>query len=65
MRIAESELIINEDKSQVSLILDVDTAFGSVMDYFEIFLGRMDMCRKAAEKLGLKFSMSANGQRLI
>jgi hypothetical protein len=35
------------------------------MDYFEIFLGRMTMCRKAAEKLGLSFRLVINGQRLF
>lgn len=63
--VVNSSLIINRETSEILLELDLDTKIGSVMDYFEIFLGRMDMCRKAAEKLGLKFSMSANGQRLI
>ena len=35
------------------------------MDYFEIFLGRMILCRKAAEKLGLRFRLSVNGQILL
>ena len=35
------------------------------MDYFEIFLGRMLLCRKAAEKLGLLFRLTINGQALI
>ena len=35
------------------------------MDYFEIFLGRMILCRKAAEKLGLKFRLEINGQTLL
>ena len=63
--VESSSLIINCENSEIILELKLDTSISSVMDYFEIFLGRMDMCRKAAEKLGLKFSMSANGQRLI
>ena len=63
--VRKSDLIINEDKSQVSLILDVDTAFGSVMDYFEIFMGRMILCRKAAERLGMQFKLKINDQPLI
>lgn len=63
--VESSSLIINSENNEIILELKLDTKIGSVMDYFEIFLGRMDMCRKAAEKLGLKFSMSANGQRLI
>ena len=35
------------------------------MDYFEIFMGRMIMCRKAADKLGLQFKLVINDQPLI
>ena len=35
------------------------------MDYFEIFLSRMMLCRKAAEKLGTNFGLLINGQRLL
>ena len=47
------------------LKLSVDTHYGSVMDYFEIFLQRMILCRKAAEKLGLQFKLMINEQQLI
>lgn len=47
------------------LRLDVDSQYGSVMDYFEIFLQRMIMCRKAAEKLGLQFKLMINDQCLM
>lgn len=60
-----SALNINPEKSKVLLNLTVDTQYGSVMDYFEIFMGRMILCRKAAEKLGLHFKLSINGQQLI
>lgn len=63
--VSASSLVINEDKTQVTLKLDIDTTFGSVMDYFEIFMGRMIMCRKAAERLGLKFKLNINDQQLI
>ena len=43
----------------------IDTQMCAVMDYFEIFLNRMILCRKAAEKLGLEFWLVINGQRLI
>ena len=46
-------------------MLTIDTEYGSVMDYFEIFLGRMVLCRKAAEKLGLRFRLRINGQSLL
>ena len=60
-----SKLQIGEDKTSVKLELTVDTVHGSIMDYFEIFLQRMLMCRKAAEKLGLRFGLTINGQDLI
>ena len=63
--VSKSALKINEDKTLVKLKLTVDTKFGSVMDYFEIFLGRMVLCRKAAEKLGLQFKLIINEQQLI
>ena len=56
--VKKSTLKINEEKTIVKLKLTVDTKFGSVMDYFEIFMTRMVLCRKAAEKLGLQFKRS-------
>ena len=63
--VIESSLKINDEKTNVTLKLTVDTDFGSVMDYFEIFLTRMMLCRKAAEKLGLQFKLIINEQPLI
>lgn len=63
--VRSSNLVIDEERKNITLVLDVDTEFGSVMDYFEIFLGRMILCRKAAEKLGLQFKLNINEQHLI
>lgn len=63
--VKKSMLKINEEKTLVKLKLTVDTKFGSVMDYFEIFMQRMILCRKAAEKLGLQFKLIINEQQLI
>ena len=63
--VKESELKISDDKKIVELKLSVDTEYGSVMEYFEIFMQRMILCRKAAEKLGLQFELNINGQQLI
>ena len=63
--VKKSLLKINEDHTIVKLKLSVDTQFGSVMDYFEIFMARMILCRKAAEKLGLQFKLIINEQQLI
>lgn len=51
--------------SHIELKLTIETKMCTVMDYFEIFLNRMILCRKAAEKLGLEFWLNINGQRLI
>ncbi len=63
--VTKSELKINEAHTIIKLKLSVDTHFGSVMDYFEIFLDRMILCRKAAETLGLQFKFMINEQQLI
>jgi len=63
--VLRSELKINEAHTLIKLKLTVDTHIGSVMDYFEIFLERMILCRKAAEKLGLQFKLMINEQQLI
>ena len=63
--VTKSELKINEKKTNVKLKLTVDTHFSPVMNYFEIFMNRMILCRKAAEKLGLQFRLVINGQCVI
>ena len=63
--VQKSSLKINGDHTLVTLTLTVDTAYGSVMDYFEIFMQRMILCRKAAEKLGLQFKLIINEQQLM
>ena len=63
--VKKSALKINEDKTLVKLKLTVDTKFGSVMEFFEIFMQRMVLCRKAAERLGVQFKLIINEQQLI
>ncbi len=63
--VEHSELCINKQETQIELKLRVDTGIGSVMDYFEIFLSRMILCRKAAERLGYQFKLIINGHTLI
>lgn len=63
--VTKAELKINEAHTLIKLKLTVDTHYGSVMDYFEIFMQRMLLCRKAAEKLGLQFKLMINEQQLI
>lgn len=63
--VQSSSLVTDPIKKTITLSLQIDTSWCSVMDYFEIFLGRMLLCRKAAEKLGLQFKLNINEQNLI
>jgi uncharacterized protein len=63
--VKESNTTINEEKTKISLNITIDTEASSVMDYFEIFLERMILCKKAAEKLNLRFQLNINGQKIL
>lgn len=63
--VTHSELEIDLEQHTVTLELTVDTKVSSVMEYFEIFMKRMSLCRNAAERLGLRFQLTINGQPLI
>ena len=60
-----ADLTVDTDEKIMTLALDVDTQVSSVMEYFEIFMKRMLMCRQAAKKLGLSFRLMINGQQLV
>lgn len=60
-----SRININKEEKLAVLELNIDTKICPVMDYFEIFLGRMSMNRRAAEFLGLKFQLIINDNRLL
>lgn len=63
--VTRSELKINEAHTIVKLKLSVDTHVSTVMDYFEIFMNRMLLCRRAAQTLGLEFKLIINEQQLM
>lgn len=63
--VESSTLTILEGNKEIRLELKIDTAISSLMSYFEIFLERMMLCRRASDKLGLKFSLVINGQQFI
>lgn len=63
--VKKAELKINEAHTIIKLKLTVDTHFGSVMDYFEIFMERMQLCRKTAKTLNLEFKLMINETQLI
>lgn len=61
----DTSLDMDKEKKEVRLSIKIDTEISSIMDYFEIFLGRMIMCRKSADTLGLAFKLTINGQNFI
>ena len=63
--VKKAQVTINQEKTIIQLKLVLDNHFGSVMDYFEIFLERMMLCRNAAKKLGLQFTLVINEQQLL
>lgn len=62
--VTDSSLCVSDDKT-ITLSLTVDTSIGKVMDYFEIFLERMILCKKAADRLSSTFKLNINGQELL
>ena len=60
-----SFLRVDPDTRTVTLEIDIDTGISQVMEYFEIFLSRMQMCRTAAEVLDATFGLVINGSRLL
>lgn len=63
--VTSADLSLDEAKTKLTLCLELDSEISPVMDYFEIFLERMLLCRKAAEKLGLSFRLVINGQKVM
>ena len=61
----ETLLDIDTESKEVRLSIKIDTEISSIMDYFEIFLTRMIMCRKSADTLGLAFKLKINDQNFI
>ncbi|MFP4250031.1 MAG: HD domain-containing protein [Armatimonadota bacterium] len=61
----DTKLEISPDTKTISLDLTIDTEIGSVMEYFEIFLSRMVISRKAARMLGCDFRLIINGVPLL
>ncbi len=63
--VEKSELRFNDDNSSIILELQIDTKISSVMEYFEIFMKRMLLCRRAAGFLGVQFEMIINGSKIL
>jgi len=62
--VQKSRVLMEPGEQKIELTLEIDTSYASVMEYFEIFLSRMVMCRRAADMLGYKFTLNVNGTYL-
>lgn len=63
---AESSILsVEANRRIISLDLRIDTSISHIMEYFEIFLERMAMCRRAAEFLDCQFRLVINGSELL
>ena len=63
--VTNSTVKVNVQKQLITLNLQIDEEICTMYEYFEIFLGRMLMCRKAAELLGARFKLTANGSKVL
>lgn len=59
--VQKSRVEMSADNKIIELTLEIDTKQATVMEYFEIFLSRMVMCRRAADTIGYRFALSVNG----
>ena len=63
--VTKSSLIYSNENKAFTLDLKLDTDICTMYEYFEIFLNRMMMCRGAADLLGVKFELTANGSKIL
>lgn len=63
--VTQAKLKISPEKNVIALNLQIDESICTMYEYFDIFLGRMMMCRKAAELLGVTFKLTANGAKVL
>lgn len=63
--VTAADLSIDAENKVIQLDLEIDESICTMYEYFEIFLGRMMMCRGAAEMLGAKFKLRANGSKIL
>ncbi len=63
--VESSKLSFSDDKKELILTLKIDLQISSVMEYFEIFLSRMSLCKTAADSLGVNFGLVINNSRIL
>ncbi len=60
-----SRVVVEEQTGEILLEITIDTSLCPVMDYFEIYFKRMQLCRRAADFLGMRFGLIINDSRLL
>jgi len=60
-----SDLVISSEEKTITMIVDIDLSITTVVEYFEIFLARMIMCRRAADFLKCNFGLVINDSKLL
>jgi metal-dependent HD superfamily phosphatase/phosphodiesterase len=63
--VEKSELEVSKENRTITLKLEIDTAVTAIMDYFQIFMERMELCKLAATKLNAQFKLIINGLELM
>ncbi|MDR1104473.1 MAG: HD domain-containing protein [Endomicrobium sp.] len=63
--VERSFLKVIKEKKTISLQLTIDTQISKVMEYFEIFMSRMLMCRRVASFLNCTFELIINERKLL
>jgi metal-dependent HD superfamily phosphatase/phosphodiesterase len=61
----KSSVTVDKDRRTITLNISIDHSICPVMEYFEIFLDRMVMCRRAAEFLQCRFGLVINNNELL
>ena len=63
--VENTAMSIDTEQKTITLRMTINQEYSTIMDYFEIFLNRMILCRKAADRLGLRFQLRINNQSLL
>jgi metal-dependent HD superfamily phosphatase/phosphodiesterase len=63
--VKQSQVEVFSEEKEIRLSLTIDTGVCPIYEYFEIFLTRMLLCRRAAERLGHGFALNINGQKMM
>ncbi len=63
--VEKADLKLDTENKTITLCLTIDTKISAVMEYFEIFIERMLLCRKATDYFGFSFKLNINGNAIM